>query len=49
MQTEEVFTDVFENIQLQLEVIKGVKEKPWTMDRKLQIIRWTQETNLHSH
>ncbi|PFX34798.1 Transmembrane channel-like protein 3 [Stylophora pistillata] len=36
--TEEVFTDVFENIQLQLDVIKGIKEKPWTMDKKLQIL-----------
>ena len=37
--TEDAFTDVFENIQMQLEVIGGLREKPWSMQRKLQILR----------
>ncbi|XP_020612245.1 uncharacterized protein LOC110050668 [Orbicella faveolata] len=37
--TEDMFTDVFENIQMQLEIIGGLREKPWTMQRKLQILR----------
>ena len=37
--TEEVFSDVFENIQMQLDMIKGLRGKPWTMEQKLEILR----------
>ncbi|XP_068740011.1 transmembrane channel-like protein 3 [Montipora capricornis] len=37
--TEEVFSDVFENIQMQLDMIDGLREKPWTMKEKLEILR----------
>ncbi|XP_044172388.1 uncharacterized protein LOC122956750 [Acropora millepora] len=37
--TEEVFSDVFENIQMQLDMIEGLRGKPWTMEQKLEILR----------
>lgn len=38
-QPEEVFTDVFESIQMHLDMIEGLRVKPWTMDKKLDILR----------
>ena len=37
--TEEVFSDVFENIQMQLDMIEGLRGKSWTMEQKLDILR----------
>ena len=38
--TEEMCgTDVFENIQMQLDMIEGLREKPWTMEKKFDVLR----------
>ncbi|CAH3109971.1 unnamed protein product [Porites lobata] len=40
LSTEEPITaDVFENIQMHLDMIEGIRSKPWTMDEKLEVLR----------
>ena len=36
---EQITADVFENIQMHLDMIEGIRSKPWTMDEKLEVLR----------